>query len=98
MAAINIQFLIFSFLLIVLNHKAYAQSCILPAYPSCIEQLDEGRTGPGCVPGSQWYYNTILRRCLFFSYRGCGGNANRYCSLALCERFCRPRPPRVVVG
>ncbi|XP_017479103.1 PREDICTED: male accessory gland serine protease inhibitor-like [Rhagoletis zephyria] len=98
MVALNIKFLIFSILLIVLNHKAYALRCLPLANPTCTEPFCAGSTGPGCVRGTRWSYNPSLLRCVAFTYQGCAGNTNRYCSRAACLRNCRPPIPRVVVG
>ncbi|KAK7075724.1 hypothetical protein SK128_022420, partial [Halocaridina rubra] len=35
-----------------------------------------------------WYYDESQGRCIGFSYGGCGGNANRFQSVELCERQC----------
>ncbi|ALC43253.1 maker652 [Drosophila busckii] len=35
-----------------------------------------------------WYYNTFTRSCILFSYLGCGGNGNRYCSQRECNARC----------
>ncbi|KAL7732710.1 hypothetical protein ACLKA6_005859 [Drosophila palustris] len=43
-----------------------------------------------------WYYNQETQSCRRMSYRGCGGNKNRYCSLEACERKCRRTEPEVV--
>ncbi|ALC43254.1 CG42538 [Drosophila busckii] len=40
-----------------------------------------------------WYYNSRTRRCVRFSYLGCGGNGNRYCSLRECNALCPIRRP-----
>ncbi|BFF90046.1 BPTI/Kunitz domain-containing protein-like [Drosophila madeirensis] len=36
-----------------------------------------------------WWYNARARDCQKMRYLGCGGNNNRYCSLASCRRQCR---------
>ncbi|KAG0713547.1 Papilin [Chionoecetes opilio] len=35
-----------------------------------------------------WYFDINAGRCIGFSYGGCGGNANRFQSVELCERQC----------
>ncbi|XP_053960817.1 male accessory gland serine protease inhibitor-like [Anastrepha ludens] len=50
-----------------------------------------GVGGRGCIPGTRWWYNPATRNCASFHYFGCGGNANRYCSLADCRQRCVPR-------
>lgn len=34
------------------------------------------------------YYDSAIRRCLPFTYGGCGGNANRFSSIEECEGIC----------
>ncbi|KAJ6656053.1 hypothetical protein lerEdw1_004459 [Lerista edwardsae] len=36
-----------------------------------------------------WYYNVKNRRCEYFIYGGCGGNANRFVSRDKCKRACQ---------
>jgi hypothetical protein len=36
----------------------------------------------------RFYYNQETRSCDRFVYKGCGGNANRFESLELCEEYC----------
>ncbi|KAF8382411.1 mec-1 [Pristionchus pacificus] len=37
-----------------------------------------------------YYYDRVHRECRPFSYSGCGGNGNRFLTLAQCEGLCRP--------
>jgi len=41
-----------------------------------------------------WYFNAKKKRCLFFVYGGCGGNANNFGSLEDCIRRCMPQDER----
>ncbi|XP_053960189.1 male accessory gland serine protease inhibitor-like [Anastrepha ludens] len=97
MAPLNIKFLILLSVLIAFSLSAYAQRCRPLANPTCGGQADPGRTGPGCVAGTRWSYNPNTRQCAAFTYQGCDGNTNRYCSRAACERNC-VAGPRVIVG
>ncbi|XP_032598874.1 protease inhibitor carrapatin [Drosophila grimshawi] len=72
-----------------------AQQCrgrLLPNRKVCIGGRDEGRTGRGCerfTNPNMWWYDGSDRTCKRMMYRGCGGNNNRYCTRAECERRCR---------
>ncbi|KAH8369641.1 hypothetical protein KR093_000402, partial [Drosophila rubida] len=59
---------------------------------NCVGGRDTGtRRGNRCHRNSNndmWYYSRRTRSCRKMSYRGCGGNKNRYCSLSACERKC----------
>ncbi|XP_036321524.1 PI-actitoxin-Afv2b-like [Rhagoletis pomonella] len=72
--------------------QTLAQCPNAPRIRSCRAAVDSGSGGPGCIPGVRWYYNRQSRSCISFRYIGCGGNANRYCSLAACQKRCVPRP------
>ncbi|ESO89573.1 hypothetical protein LOTGIDRAFT_124792, partial [Lottia gigantea] len=37
---------------------------------------------------TKYYYNKDKNHCEAFSYRGCGGNANKFDSLTECESTC----------
>lgn len=37
-----------------------------------------------------WYFKSSTRRCEYFDYGGCEGNANRFQSAEECERTCYP--------
>nr|XP_014086088.1 WAP four-disulfide core domain protein 6B [Bactrocera oleae] len=91
------NFLIFTIFLIVYIFNAAAQPCIPLADSTCTEAANSGTTGPGCLAGTRWSYDATTRQCTAFTYQGCGGNTNRYCSRVVCERRCAA-PPRVVVG
>ncbi|CAD7000553.1 unnamed protein product [Ceratitis capitata] len=99
MILINLQFLVFLILWTVNLYGTTAQRCTPLANPTCTAQANPGTTGPGCLPGTRWSYDSSSRRCTAFTYQGCGGNSNRYCSRVVCERSCLPTArPRVVVG
>lgn len=46
------------------------------AYGSCTEQL------------TRYFYSKHLKRCIPFTYSGCGGNANRFDNLNMCKQTC----------
>ena len=49
--------------------------------------------GPHCYAHlTRWYYNKHSGQCLWFFYRGCGGNRNRYNTRAECLAKCKPKP------
>lgn len=56
----------------------------------CLQKSDAGRC-PG-VQNPDWvqpyYYDTDAKICRRFFYAGCGGNTNRFATLAECERWC----------
>ncbi|XP_076032052.1 proteoglycan-like sulfated glycoprotein papilin isoform X2 [Oratosquilla oratoria] len=57
-----------------------------PTLPeACLLSVDEGLCR-AALP--HWYYDANTGRCIGFSYGGCGGNANRFQSVELCERQC----------
>lgn len=58
-------------------------------FPTCSESANAGYSGRGCNGGTRWYYNTRSRRCETFTYWGCGGNSNRYCTQFACQQRCR---------
>ncbi|XP_075169941.1 PI-actitoxin-Afv2b-like [Haematobia irritans] len=60
-----------------------------PARPRCRQPLHLGRGGRGCRRVARWWYDNSSGVCKEFTYRGCGGNNNRYCSKAACETGCR---------
>ncbi|XP_070587011.1 carboxypeptidase inhibitor SmCI-like isoform X2 [Erythrolamprus reginae] len=49
--------------------------------------------GPCVALLERWYYYPELRRCLRFTYGGCGGNANNFMTQRSCERACSPSAP-----
>ncbi|XP_011176684.2 proteinase inhibitor-like [Zeugodacus cucurbitae] len=91
------NFLIYFIFFIVYSFNASAQRCVPLANSTCTEAANPGTTGPGCVAGTRWSYDPTSRQCTPFTYQGCGGNTNRYCSQVVCVRKCTARP-RVVVG
>lgn len=44
--------------------------------------------GPCDAAFERWYYDSSTGHCETFTYGGCGGNANRYLSKALCMESC----------
>lgn len=51
--------------------------CTLPALPGdCVEQV------------AMYTYDSVSSKCVRFMYSGCGGNANRYETRAMCEVAC----------
>ncbi|CDS35534.1 expressed protein [Echinococcus multilocularis] len=56
-----------------------------PRHPACRLQPEWG-VGP--EERSAWFYSQPDGRCLWFSYNGHGGNANRFYSRANCESLC----------
>nr|XP_045610870.1 papilin-like [Procambarus clarkii] len=52
---------------------------------SCTQPMDIGHCRAS-IPN--WYFDPDQGRCIGFSYGGCGGNANRFQSVELCERQC----------
>ncbi|XP_011176689.1 PI-actitoxin-Axm2b-like [Zeugodacus cucurbitae] len=68
--------------------QTQAQCPNAPRVYSCTPPADSGRSGSNCIGGTRWYYSTVTRSCTSFRYNGCGGNANRYCSLGACQQRC----------
>ncbi|KAL3111601.1 hypothetical protein niasHT_019948 [Heterodera trifolii] len=55
----------------------------------CGEGRNKGNDGCGTPAGGRrFYYDTITKRCQPFAYEGCGGNGNRFDSLAQCRQKC----------
>ncbi|XP_025033037.1 chelonianin-like [Python bivittatus] len=50
-------------------------------------------TGSCLALFERWYYNPKVRRCLTFTYGGCGGNPNNFRTRRSCELACSPSPP-----
>ncbi|XP_064108154.1 papilin-like isoform X7 [Macrobrachium nipponense] len=72
-------------------------SAYTPPYKTIPEEPDQGlleicklpvETGNCRASIPNWYYDEEKQRCIGFSYGGCGGNANRFQSVELCERQC----------
>ncbi|XP_011176688.2 kunitz-like toxin PcKuz2 [Zeugodacus cucurbitae] len=82
-------FLFCLFFFILANFKTHAQQCAPLNFPTCSESANSGYSGRGCNGGTSWYYNTGSRRCETFTYWGCGGNSNRYCTQFACQQRCR---------
>ncbi|EDV95989.1 GH15461 [Drosophila grimshawi] len=73
-----------------------AQQCrgrLLPNAQFCIGGRDEGisfrRDCETNANPNMWWYDGSDRTCKTMSYRGCGGNRNRYCTRQDCEARCR---------
>ncbi|XP_051861066.1 tissue factor pathway inhibitor 2 [Drosophila albomicans] len=84
-------------LLVVYNEAQRCRGRVARDERNCLGGRDSGtRRGDNCHRNSNdemWYFSRRTRSCRRMSYRGCGGNKNRYCSLESCERKCvRPRP------
>ncbi|CAH8527263.1 unnamed protein product [Schistosoma rodhaini] len=39
----------------------------------------------------RFYYNPLENKCIPFTYKGCGGNENRFKTKEACERMCLKR-------
>jgi len=62
---------------------------------ACQQAMDAGAV---CTNGSgrlqqMYYYNTVRQSCQSMVYAGCGGNTNRFASLALCQSQCAANRP-----
>ncbi|XP_018802694.1 PREDICTED: PI-actitoxin-Axm2b-like [Bactrocera latifrons] len=68
--------------------QTQAQCPNAPRYYGCSGGYHSGHGGSGCHGGTRWYYNYGADACYSFYYNGCGGNSNRYCSLAACQNNC----------
>ncbi|XP_065367917.1 amblin-like [Calliphora vicina] len=81
---------ILSLLLVALVAYTTAQRCPgRPRNPSCFGIRLDGRGGPRCTARNLWYFDPRARQCRPMRYLGCGGNRNRWCDRASCERGCR---------
>ncbi|XP_017836775.1 kunitz-type serine protease inhibitor A-like [Drosophila busckii] len=60
---------------------------------SCTADIDSGHSlNIDCRRnGNMWAYSQRRRRCVKFTYLGCAGNGNRYCSQRDCNARCPPR-------
>ncbi|EDW68802.1 uncharacterized protein Dvir_GJ12906 [Drosophila virilis] len=81
--------------LYVAHSEAQWSTCRgIPNRPICVGRRDEGFVSrPICARNANremWWYDNLSRTCQRLSYRGCGGNSNRYCTLSDCLRRCRP--------
>ncbi|XP_065368563.1 PI-actitoxin-Afv2b-like [Calliphora vicina] len=56
--------------------------------PRCVGPRNVGSRCATAPPRTMWYYNQASRTCIQMPHLGCGGNANRWCSRAGCERRC----------
>ncbi|XP_075168461.1 uncharacterized protein LOC142240639 [Haematobia irritans] len=59
-----------------------------PAQPRCRGPRNLGQARRGCRMATRWWYDTSSGSCKSFKYRGCGGNANRFCTKEACEERC----------
>ncbi|TMW43775.1 hypothetical protein DOY81_011145, partial [Sarcophaga bullata] len=67
--------------------------CPAARIPYCNQPKDPGNRGPNCPPPNiLWWYDRSVRRCRRMLYLGCGGNSNRWCRYAVCERRCGRSP------
>ncbi|KAF0312775.1 Papilin [Amphibalanus amphitrite] len=64
----------------------------LYAAEACADELD---VGPCTNFTTQFWYSTAERQCQPFQYGGCGGNRNRFGSLAECQQRCEASSDRV---
>nr|CAB55350.1 Kunitz inhibitor like protein 1 [Drosophila virilis] len=55
------------------------------------EGNSNGRQCPANANREMWWYDSRSRSCKKMSYKGCGGNNNRYCTRKACETKCRRR-------
>ncbi|KAH9509634.1 hypothetical protein Btru_044075 [Bulinus truncatus] len=46
--------------------------------------------GPCKGTFKRFYYDTVVRNCVGFTYTGCGGNNNRFESVTSCQQTCTP--------
>ncbi|EDW80086.1 uncharacterized protein Dwil_GK23982 [Drosophila willistoni] len=75
-------------------HSQAQNVCVgRPVFQVCTGGRDEGNnnifTCRFTAMNEMWWYESGARRCNRMSYRGCGGNNNRYCSQADCQQKCR---------
>ena len=72
--------------------KAYTCPCAtISSFSSIIVDLCSlpAVTGPCRAAFPRWFYNSTAQRCESFTYGGCGGNANRFKTIELCESACQ---------
>ncbi|KAH8390672.1 hypothetical protein KR215_009801, partial [Drosophila sulfurigaster] len=87
------KFLLFLVCLAIFLVNSKATNCLGRAPErNCVGGRDSGtRRANHChrtANDHMWYYSNRTRSCRRMSYHGCGGNKNRYCSLASCEKKC----------
>ncbi|XP_060656732.1 uncharacterized protein LOC132791717 [Drosophila nasuta] len=83
-------------LMLIHNEAQFCRGRVRPSERNCVGGKDSGtRRANHChrtANDHMWYYSNRTRSCRRMSYHGCGGNKNRYCSLASCEKKCvQPR-------
>ncbi|XP_036322603.1 male accessory gland serine protease inhibitor-like [Rhagoletis pomonella] len=71
--------------------QTQAQCPNAPQHYSCSGAAHSGSIADHCRGGVRWWYNSGSGTCASFYYNGCGGNNNRYCSLAACQQRCAYR-------
>ncbi|KAH8415260.1 hypothetical protein KR222_003507 [Zaprionus bogoriensis] len=88
--------LILACLALYVAHTQAQSSCrgSVPEFnQTCVGGLNEGHSRwARCRRNwnaDMWYYDQPSRLCFQMSYRGCGGNNNRYCTLENCRWQCR---------
>ncbi|XP_016982773.1 boophilin-H2-like [Drosophila rhopaloa] len=64
------------------------RTCVIDEICSLPHSLDGVGGMTCCASFRRWSYDSSNNECLFFIYGGCGGNDNRFKSLAECERTC----------
>ncbi|KNC21972.1 hypothetical protein FF38_12129 [Lucilia cuprina] len=75
--------------ILVAGTTAQRRRCPQRARPArCVGPRNVGSRCPAIPPRRMWYYNQANRTCIEMNHLGCGGNANRWCSRASCERRC----------
>ncbi|KAM7344426.1 chelonianin-like [Cochliomyia hominivorax] len=79
------------FLVIFISYTtAQLQTCHgAPWRGMCAPPPNRGTGGRGCQRRVMWYNDRAGRQCRSMIYLGCGGNNNRWCNRAECERRCR---------
>ncbi|XP_022226396.1 kunitz-type serine protease inhibitor textilinin-5 [Drosophila obscura] len=64
-----------------------------PPTPKCDGVKDHGNNSKRkCkknANGAMWHYNGLNKTCTQMDYKGCAGNANRWCNKQACETACR---------
>ena len=59
----------------------------------CLQYMNEGSST--CYypydQGEKWYYDIHASECKKFTFKGCGGNTNRFDTKFECVSSCKPR-------
>lgn len=53
-------------------------------------QYPKDNGGPCFGRLTMYFFNSEAQRCLPFIYKGCGGNGNRFATVAMCQKRCSP--------